>query len=74
MPTRFHPYHPDQGLLLPPDIRDSLPGSMLEALVRLRVGPFRPILERGLPCGVDPKLTRVVRIETGRPRKSSKHS
>ena len=24
----------------------------------------RPIQERGLPCGVDPKLTRVVGIET----------
>ena len=25
MPTRFRPYHPDQGLLLPPDMRDWLP-------------------------------------------------
>ena len=25
MPTRFRPYHPDQGLLLPPDLRDWLP-------------------------------------------------
>lgn len=24
MPTRFRPYHPDQGLLLPPDVRDWL--------------------------------------------------
>ena len=24
MPTRFRPYHPDQGLLLPPDLRDWL--------------------------------------------------
>ena len=22
MPTTFRPYHPDQGLLLPPDLRD----------------------------------------------------
>ena len=25
MPTRFRPYHQDQGLLLPPDLRDWLP-------------------------------------------------
>ena len=25
MPTRFRPYHLDQGLLLPPDLRDWLP-------------------------------------------------
>ena len=25
MPTRFRPCHPDQGLLLPPDVRDWLP-------------------------------------------------
>ncbi len=25
MPTRFRPYHPDQGLLLPSDMRDWLP-------------------------------------------------
>jgi len=25
MPTRFRPYHPDQGLLLPSDMRDGLP-------------------------------------------------
>ena len=29
MPTRFRPYHPDQGLLLPPDMRDWLPGGHL---------------------------------------------
>ena len=29
MPTRFRPYHPDQGLLLAPDIRDWLPGGHL---------------------------------------------
>ena len=25
MPARFRPYHPDRGLLLPPDLRDWLP-------------------------------------------------
>ena len=25
MPTRFRPYHPDQGLLMPPDLWDWLP-------------------------------------------------
>ena len=29
MPTRFRPYHPDQGLLLPPDLRDWLPAGHL---------------------------------------------
>ena len=65
MPTRFRLYYADQGLLLPLDIRDWLPWSTLEALVKLRVGSLRPIQERSLPCGVGPKLTRVVGIETG---------
>ena len=25
MPTTFRPYEPDQGMLLPPDLRDWLP-------------------------------------------------
>ena len=29
MATRFRPYHPDQGLLLPPDLRDWLPAGHL---------------------------------------------
>ena len=29
MPTRFRPYQPDQGLLLPPDMRDWLPAGHL---------------------------------------------
>ena len=29
MPTRFRPCHPDQGLLLPPDVRDWLPEGQL---------------------------------------------
>ena len=29
MPTRFRPYHPDQGLLLPPDLWDWLPAGHL---------------------------------------------
>ena len=29
MPTTFRPYQPDQGLLLPPDLRDWLPAGHL---------------------------------------------
>ena len=36
MPTRFRPYHPDQGLLLPPDLRDWLPaGHLVRILVNV---------------------------------------
>ena len=34
MPTRFRPYHPEQGLLLPPDLRGWLPGGHLAHHVR----------------------------------------
>ena len=43
MATRFRPYHPDQGLLLPPDLRDWLPAGHL---VRILVITFTRIRSR----------------------------
>ena len=40
MPTRFRPYHPEQVLLLPPDLREWLPEDDLAYFVDEIVGSF----------------------------------